>query len=265
MHCANEGWAVYNDIAASNKRFHYCSRTILGTIIVGGVAMVIASVFMCYPVGDAWSFKVFVAGLQGKHAHCYNPGPFWLFNAGFNLVTDVIIWTLPMVLFLNLQVMPLRQRLELVGIFSVGIFAIVASAIRLSTIIAWLSGFEKQAQNTANVLLWSQVEQHAGLIAGSIPFLRPLFRKALGRVRNREQPASMPSPEARLVNEWRPAAVPDMPRNLIIPSPRSTLDLDGREFRRPEWVLEPIERVSSVSTWHSEIWDGTQLRKGLPD
>ncbi|ENI04995.1 hypothetical protein COCC4DRAFT_40385 [Bipolaris maydis ATCC 48331] len=238
----------YNEIAASNKRFHFGVRALLFINVAGGIAMAFASIFMCYPVADAWSFEVFMGGVKGKTArHCYSPGPFWLSNAGYNLVTDVIIWTVPMAFLMNLQAIPLRRRLELVATFSVGIVAIIASVVRLYTIVLWLSSYEQQRINTANVLIWSQVEQHAGLIAGSIPFLRPLYRQVLARARRREQ--NSPSPAAHLVEEPAPELIQGMLRRPILPSTTSTCGSSNREFRRPEWVLEPIEPVGKDCIW----------------
>lgn len=221
--------------------------------------MIFAAIFTCYPVSDAWSFDVFEGGFYGIHAtQCYNPGPFWLFNAGYNLVTDILIWTLPILFFLNLSTMPLRRRVELIATFSVGIMAIAASAVRLRTMVLWLSDFTKQGENTANLLLWSQVEQHTGIIAASIPFLRPIFRKVLTRVRSREQ--GSPSPDARLV-EGGALEHPDMLRTPIIPSPSPTLGSSDKEFMPPREPLEPIQRTAC--TWGTTIWDGTQVRQVL--
>src|SRR5690348_14465583 len=95
--------------------------------------------------------------------------------------------TLPVIFFLNLQSMAMRRRLELLATFSVGLLAVVASAVRLRVMLLWLSGFIDQGMNTSNILIWSQVEQNTGIIAGSLPFLRPIFRKAITKVRGREQ------------------------------------------------------------------------------
>jgi len=225
--------------------------------------MFFASIFMCYPVSDAWSFKVFMGGLQGTYtAHCYNPGPFWLFNAVYNLVTDIIIWTLPIVFFMNLQTIPLRRRIGLIAIFSIGVVAIIASALRLHTIVVWLSSFQQQGLNTANLLLWSQVEQHTGLIAASIPFLRPLFRRALTKGRSREQ-ASSPRPAALLCRQAPPGCSPDMPRTPIIPSPTFSLGFNNQEFVQPRTTLAPVGLVRSSLAWESAIWDGSQARHVL--
>jgi hypothetical protein len=212
--------------------------------------MIVAAVFTCYPVADAWSFSVFEKGFHGIYAtQCYNPGPFWLANAAYNLVTDILIWTLPIVFLLNLKTMDLRRRIELVAIFSIGIMAIVGSAARLRVIVLWLSDLQ----------IWSQVEQNVGIIAGSVPFLRPIFRKALMRVRSREQPS--PGPVIHLIGDGSPDQ--HMPRMLVIPSPSPTFN-NEREFKFPEDDLPPIEMERSQCSWGSAVWDGSQVRQVLP-
>jgi len=225
--------------------------------------MIIASILMCIPITDAFGwdawYRMWV--LHIFDLHCYNPNPFWLFNAIYNLVTDVIIWTLPILFFWNLPTMPLRRRLELIAIFSVGIMAVIASALRLYTTIFWLSDYKQQGLTTADLLMWSQVEQHVGLISASIPFLRPLFRRAMVKVRSREQPS--PGPGRRLVGDGTPEWTPAMFRTPIIPSPSPTFSRCSREFRPPRGALPPIEPMST-STWGSTIWDGSQVRQVLP-
>jgi len=83
----------YNHIASARKSFHLLVRTLLAINLLGGSSMIVAAVFTCYPISDSWSFEVFEKGLHGIHAtQCYNPGPFWIANATYNLVTDVVIW-----------------------------------------------------------------------------------------------------------------------------------------------------------------------------
>ncbi|KAF2028034.1 hypothetical protein EK21DRAFT_114237 [Setomelanomma holmii] len=249
----------YKYIASSRKSFHYLVQALLAIILLGSASMIVASVFTCYPVSDAWSFTVFEGGFYGIHAtQCYNPIPFWLANATYNLVTDVMIWILPIVFFLNLKTMKLRRRLELVGIFSVGIMAIVASAARLRVMVLWLSDFIK-GEDTSNLMIWSQVEQNVGIIAGSIPFLRPIFRKALLKARSTEQPS--PSPAVCLIGDGTPDAQV-MARTPIIPSPSPTFD-GSREFRMPPSNLPPIEPARTQCSWGSTAWDGSQVRQVL--
>jgi hypothetical protein len=161
-----------------------------------------------------------------------------------------------------------RRRIELVSIFSLGIMAIIGSAARLRVLVLWLSDFVHQGENSANLMIWSQVEQNVGIIAGSVPFLRPIFRKALLRVRSRD--AASPGPGRKLINDGGaggdkggfdgPADVQFVPRALIIPSPSPTFG----EFKMPERELPPIEPVRSQCSWGSAIWDGSQIRQVLP-
>jgi hypothetical protein len=153
-----------------------------------------------------------------------------------------------------------RRRIELVGIFSIGMLAIVGSAARLHIMVLWLSDFVHQGENSANLMIWSQVEQNIGIIAGSIPFLRPIFRKALMRVRSREQPS--PGPVIQLI---RPGEEHDttnqfVPRALMIPSPSPTCG----EFKMPECELPPVEPVRTQYSWGSAVWDGSQVKQVLP-
>jgi hypothetical protein len=173
--------------------------------------------------------------LKGIHPkQCLNAGFLWLVQATYNLATDGVIWLLPIPVFLNLRGMPMRKRVELVAIFSIGVFAIAASAVRLAVTLRWLSGFNELGLQWANILIWSQVEQHLGIIAASIPFLRPIVRKIVKRARTRS-----PSPNNKLVPNWSAQGQPVLPRALMIPSPVDTFDSDD-SFRPPPVPLSPI-------------------------
>lgn len=152
-----------------------------------------------------------------------------------------------------------RRRLELVSIFSIGFLAIVGSAVRLRVILLWLTDLVHQGENTSNLMIWSQVEQNVGIIAGSIPFLRPLFRKALLHVRSRSKTADI-----QLIGDGAlPAHQDFVPRELIIPSPSPTFQEEG-EFKMPDVELPPIQSFNSRCSWGSAIWDGSKVRQVLP-
>jgi hypothetical protein len=83
----------YSYIAASRKSFHRLVKILLAINLLGSASMMGAGIFTCYPISDAWSFRVFEGQFFGIRAtQCYNPGPLWLSNASYNLVTDVVIW-----------------------------------------------------------------------------------------------------------------------------------------------------------------------------
>lgn len=73
----------------------------------------------------------------------------------------------------------MSKRLALIGIFSIGIMAIIASSVRMWVMMLWAESPWNSARFGADLLLWGQVETNAGIISASVPFLRLLFtRKA---------------------------------------------------------------------------------------
>lgn len=226
----------YNYVTSASRAYYWTVRIMLGFVIVSCLAMALVSIFMCNPPQIAWDGEVFYQGLLGHYTtQCINPSPLWLTQAAYNLATDVIVWLLPILFFLNLRSMPVRKRVELAAIFSIGVVAISASAVRLCITIRWLSGFEELGLQWANILIWSQVEQHSGIMAASIPFLRPIFRKIVKKIIPRS-----PSPDFKLVLNLSPQGQPIPPRPPILPSPVATFGSDD-SFRPPPTPLSPIK------------------------
>ncbi|KAF2705626.1 hypothetical protein K504DRAFT_387578 [Pleomassaria siparia CBS 279.74] len=142
-------------------------------------ASTIASIFQCENPADSWSTTAFLSQFDGvkgrtKPPKCYDPTRLYLFSACISLFTDVVILLLPIPTLLGLRV-PMSKRLALIGIFSVGLLAIVASCVRMWVMALWAQSPDKSAQFGADLLLWGQVETNAGIISASIPFLRLLF------------------------------------------------------------------------------------------
>jgi hypothetical protein len=233
----------YNYVTSVHKSFHRIVKVLMFIVIASSLGMIIAAIFSCNPPSDAWSFDVFWGAFLGIYAkQCYNPIILWYFSAAFNLLTDCVIWILPIPFILNLQLMSSRRRLELAGIFSIGIVAITASAVRLWVVTEWASSWENQGENAAHLLIWTQVEQHAGIIAASIPFLRPIFRKLFVSNRHRKQQAS-PSPAANLIPQpprFTPEENQIMQRTPIIPSPSPTFGSSNSPFKVPPSPLSPM-------------------------
>jgi hypothetical protein len=107
---------------------------------------------------------------------CYDPTLFFLATAGLNLFSDIVILLLPIPMLLGLRV-PRKQRIAVVGIFSIGLMAIVASAVRVHVMRLWAISPINSTRYGNSLLLWGQVEANSGIISASVPFLRLLFRR----------------------------------------------------------------------------------------
>jgi len=127
---------------ASQVTFRRLVNTTIGFVCLYTFASTVASIFQCEKPSDSWNttgyFNSFDRNPKTKPQKfkCYDPIRLWVFSAAVNLLTDVIILLLPIPALLSLRV-PMSKRLALVGIFSIGIMAIVASSVRMWVMFLW--------------------------------------------------------------------------------------------------------------------------------
>ncbi|KAL7269836.1 hypothetical protein RUND412_007475 [Rhizina undulata] len=73
-----------------------------------------------------------------------------------------------------------RQKIALVIIFSLGIFAMAASIIK-TTYLPSYGASNDYLYKTAPLVKWAMTEVNVGIITSSLPALQPLFRRILER------------------------------------------------------------------------------------
>lgn len=96
-----------------------------------------------------------------------------------NIITDLmfaVFIPLPMLWSLNLN---RRVKMALLFVLSLGILACVAAAVRLSYIARYGIRID-YLWDTAPITIWYVVEATVGIIAGSLPSLKPLFKSVIG-------------------------------------------------------------------------------------
>ncbi|KAJ9134127.1 Integral membrane family protein [Pleurostoma richardsiae] len=100
-------------------------------------------------------------------------------NLALNIMTDLlfaVVIPTPMLWGLNVN---RRTRITLMGILGLGVFACAACFIKLG----YLVNYGKLGDwlwDSRNITIWTVVECNIGIIAGSLPTLRPLFKTILG-------------------------------------------------------------------------------------
>lgn len=75
--------------------------------------------FMCTPVNYFWDRSI--------EGHCFNPEWVYFTNAPFNIVTDFVLFGLPMPILWELQ-LPIRQKAGLIFLFGIGLVYVFCSA-----------------------------------------------------------------------------------------------------------------------------------------
>ncbi|KAK2754554.1 hypothetical protein FQN54_006955 [Arachnomyces sp. PD_36] len=148
-------------------------RAILGVAIVLSLytfACFFTIVFQCQPVSMVWG-----ATRDGK---CYSGKTFHglsVANLASNIATDLFFAFLPIPLLWRIQ-MNRRTKVALMALLGLGIFA-CACAIARSVEVLTYPEDDDFLWDSSIITIWSVTEGSVGMITGSMPYLKPLFRK----------------------------------------------------------------------------------------
>lgn len=100
-------------------------------------------------------------------------------NVALNILTDLLlalVIPIPMLWHLNVN---RRTRLSLIFALSLGAFACAAAFVKTG----FLVNYGKTGDwlwDSRDISIWTVMECNTGIIAGSLPALRPIFKKVLG-------------------------------------------------------------------------------------
>ncbi|KAK2793085.1 hypothetical protein FQN52_002233 [Onygenales sp. PD_12] len=145
----------------------------LFTIACGGTV-----VFRCVPVDAYWTPE------KMKTARCFSNKTYTnigLFHASINIFTDVLFATVPIFIFKKLQINR-RDKVVLIGIFSLGYVACMAGIAKAHYQSIFIDP-KKGLQHIHLLFIFMMLELNIGILAASLPTLKPLVRKFLGTAR----------------------------------------------------------------------------------
>ncbi|KAJ6256807.1 LOW QUALITY PROTEIN: hypothetical protein Dda_8675 [Drechslerella dactyloides] len=134
-----------------------CVSVSLGTII-----------FQCKPIAY-WNDPI--------GAKCIDRSASFIAGGILIIITDVIVLLLPVPVIWKLK-LPLRSRLGVIGIFSLGLFACIASVNRiiLASEVTNSTNGDVTYTNAKNLSgTWSLLEVNIGIIASCVPAIKALF------------------------------------------------------------------------------------------
>ncbi|KAF1971238.1 hypothetical protein BU23DRAFT_471186 [Bimuria novae-zelandiae CBS 107.79] len=132
------------------------------------VAFLFVAVFQCMPVA-----RVYDRTIPGT---CINFAWHRWTNAISNLITDLIIFFLPLPLILKLN-MSLGNRIGLIILFSIGFFICIITALRMATLPQTLK-LREPTWESAPTNLWSFIEAAVGVICACLISLRRTISRA---------------------------------------------------------------------------------------
>ncbi|KAF2748441.1 hypothetical protein M011DRAFT_400844 [Sporormia fimetaria CBS 119925] len=168
---------------SNSKPFHRFLYAIIVFLVLMTLACAGTLIFQCLPVQAAWDPSLKPPPLGTGTAKCYSMETFrnlGLMNSAFNIVTDVLFATIPIPLIWKLQ-LNTRTKLSLVGILSLGWFACAAGIVKAALQYNVMKDPDFTVENAFNN--WAYIEFTVGIIAASLPSLKPLFVKVLDATR----------------------------------------------------------------------------------
>jgi hypothetical protein len=129
------------------------------------IAFTLVLAFQCRPVAYYWDKE-----LEGT---CINQHAFYYVEASINIGTDVVILSIPWLIFSSLRV-PRQKKYALLAICSVGVFTLVTSIIRLPFLYS-VNHSGDPTWAVVDVVNWSIAEVGSAITTSSIPPIRPLI------------------------------------------------------------------------------------------
>ncbi|KAG8169289.1 hypothetical protein KVR01_000034 [Diaporthe batatas] len=131
-----------------------------------GIAGVFATIFFCIPISGFWN--------PSPTDKCISREGLWLAHSGINIVTDVIIFLIPVPTVLKLN-MNSRQKIAVIGVFCVGIIVCLITMLRLNSIITIARTSDATFDNVA-VAVWSNAEMTTAIFCATLSGIKPFVQ-----------------------------------------------------------------------------------------
>ncbi|PVH97217.1 hypothetical protein DM02DRAFT_481329, partial [Periconia macrospinosa] len=147
------------------KTFRRVCLTMIIIITASGIAFIFLTIFQCKPVSKVW--------VKSQPGTCVHLGWFRWTWASFNLLTDILIFMIPMPVISRLH-MSLSKKIGLAVVFVIGFFICLTTALRMQTLVRAVQASE-QTWESCPANLWSFIEAAVGVICACLISLRKML------------------------------------------------------------------------------------------
>ncbi|PVH93949.1 hypothetical protein DM02DRAFT_540442 [Periconia macrospinosa] len=154
---------------AFTKRFRVVLYIWIALVSTFGVASSIVSMTLCVPFERLWT----PATIPG---HCINIDAYYTALLALEMVFDIVIFVLPMPLLWTLK-LPKRQRLSLVSVFALGLIVVIASILRLYTVMLLVPFIGYRATPNVDSMNWTTVEIHLAILISCTAAFKALIQR----------------------------------------------------------------------------------------
>lgn len=159
-----------------HQRFRWCAYAAMALVVIPGIIFVFVQVFQCIPIRYAWEAWLG----QGGDYHCVNLNMLAYTAASFSVVQDVIILLLPLPWLFGLNINT-RAKAGIIIMFSLGIFILATSCVRLRFIINF-GHTTNPSWDFTDAFIWSALEVTVSIIVACLPAIRVLLVSEVPRI-----------------------------------------------------------------------------------
>ncbi|KAK1772292.1 hypothetical protein QBC33DRAFT_4525 [Phialemonium atrogriseum] len=151
-----------------NRTFRRLVFAVTTWVTVSALVFILMQIFQCTPIDFVWKGW---DGTYGPHK-CLNVNVLVFTAAGFSIAQDIVIIFMPIPLLAQLQA-SWRVKLGVILMFSLGIFVLITSCIRLRTIVLFARS-TNPTWDYMDTLIWTGLECAVSIIVTSLPAIRAL-------------------------------------------------------------------------------------------
>ncbi|KAF2832354.1 hypothetical protein CC86DRAFT_243433, partial [Ophiobolus disseminans] len=127
------------------------------------LSFLLVQVNLCQPIAKQWDPAI----TGGK---CLPAVPFYTSMASLTIVFDVTVMLLPFPVLLKSRIQR-RRKIVLLCLLALGVFITIIQFLRIRTVRNLANYLD-----SSSLIMWSTIENNAGIIVASVPTLAPLFR-----------------------------------------------------------------------------------------
>ncbi|KAK2834974.1 hypothetical protein FQN49_006730 [Arthroderma sp. PD_2] len=166
---------LYLRVFVAHKYFRWTCVSLIVFTSLATIAYIFPTLFQCQPLAAFWDRSI-------PHK-CMNDLTIWLSYSIVNIVTDVVVFALPIyqITRLNLE---FRDKVALLCVFVLGGFVCLISIIRTTTFPQSSEPVDVTYNFVFNAM-WAIVEVNSAIICGCMPLIRQplsiLFPRVFGR------------------------------------------------------------------------------------
>ncbi|EOD52135.1 putative cation-transporting atpase 4 protein [Neofusicoccum parvum UCRNP2] len=150
------------------RKYRYPLWGIMLLATIAAIVTIVAVLAQCHPISATWDKSL---------GTCIDPSVITnvsYFISSVSIVTDWSCAILPVFILWNVQ-LRFRIKASVAAILALGVVASTATLVRLRYLLNY-GNPDDYLYGIANIALWSIIESGTGIIAGSLPSLRPLLR-----------------------------------------------------------------------------------------